>query len=88
MASLLKAELASAEENDDNVHNHYDFAIAAACSLKSINKEVSKEDFKCIDVTNSFASSCCIELHYLTTCWSLLQEVWNSTCGVTLIHGS
>jgi hypothetical protein len=44
MASLLKAALASAEENDDDAHNHYDFAIAAACSLKTINEDVSEED--------------------------------------------
>ena len=44
IASLLKAALASAEENDADAHNHYDFAIAAACSLKSINKEASEED--------------------------------------------
>ena len=30
LASLLKAELASTEENNDNAENQYDFAIAAA----------------------------------------------------------
>ena len=28
MISLLKTELASAEENDDDTHNHYDIVIA------------------------------------------------------------
>lgn len=37
MSSLLKAAFASAEENDDNADNHYDFATAEDCSLKSIN---------------------------------------------------
>ena len=44
MASFFKAALASAEENDDIAHSHYNFAIAAGCSLKSINKEASEED--------------------------------------------
>jgi hypothetical protein len=66
MASLLNAELAPAEKNDDDALNHYDFAIAAACFLKSKNEEVSEKDFKCIDVINSFVSSHCIELHHLT----------------------
>ena len=39
MTSLLTAALAPAEEIDDDAHNHYDLAIAAPCSLKSINKE-------------------------------------------------
>jgi hypothetical protein len=58
--SLCKAELASAEENDDDADNQYDFSIAEAHYLKSVNEE----DFKCVDVINSFASSHCIELHY------------------------
>ena len=44
IVSLLKAELAYAEENDENTHNHYDFVIATACSFKSINKEAHEED--------------------------------------------
>lgn len=42
MASLLLAEVAVAEENDEETDNQYDFAIAAAHSLKSINEEVSE----------------------------------------------
>ena len=41
MASLLKAALASAEEYDDDAHNHYDFAFPAA-SFLTINKEMSE----------------------------------------------
>ena len=66
MDSLLKAELAAAEENDAEADNQFDFEIAAAHSLKSINKDASKEDFKCVDAISSFANSDCIELHYLT----------------------
>jgi hypothetical protein len=36
--------LASTEENDDDAHSHYEFAIAAARSLKSINKDMREED--------------------------------------------
>jgi hypothetical protein len=46
MASLLKAELVSAEENDDDAHNQNDIAIAAACSFEQINEEASEEDLR------------------------------------------
>jgi hypothetical protein len=42
MASFLKAELAASEENVEEADNQYDFAIAAAHFLKSVNEMVSE----------------------------------------------
>lgn len=47
-AALLKAELASVEDDDDEADEQYDFAIAAARSSKFINEEVSEEKFKAL----------------------------------------
>jgi hypothetical protein len=55
-AALLKAELASVENDDDEADDQYDFAIAAARSSKFINEEVSMEYFNSFDAAYSFAT--------------------------------
>lgn len=80
MASLLKAALALAEENDDDAHNHFDFEIAATWSVKSINEEESKEDLPWFALFD-------IEID-MQTCWSLIHEACKVPEVLKLIHGS
>lgn len=63
---IVKAELASAEENDDETETQFDLAIAAAHSLKFVPEVVTAKDFKCTDFAASFERSHYSELQYLT----------------------
>lgn len=85
----LLAELALAEGNDDNAHNHYDFAIGAACFSKSLSKEMSDVLMSPTHFRSLITLNCIILLgDRHANLLVFISRGMEKTLGMKLIHGS